>query len=64
MAKLVTCKMCGKEFMTAKPNKQYCSIACREAGGRLARLRWEDNNPEYNKAYMQKYRKEKQKNEN
>ena len=59
MAKLVKCAICGKNFMTALPNKKYCSFTCKEAGAKYNRMKWEDDNQGYNAAYMRKYRKEK-----
>lgn len=54
-----TCPICGAEFDTAKPNKRYCSISCREAGGLAKRIRWEANNASYHAEYMRRYRAEK-----
>ncbi len=57
MAKVVKCAICGTEFTTSKPNKRYCSFSCKEAAARLRRMKWEDNNPAYNREYMKQYRK-------
>lgn len=59
--KIKRCIICGATFDTNKPNKKYCSFTCKEAGAKLKRLTWEDKNPGYINAYMQKYRKEKKK---
>lgn len=58
MAKVVICPICGTSFETSKPNKKYCSFSCKEAGGKLRRMKWEDQNPYYNTTYMKKYRKD------
>lgn len=58
--RIVKCPICGKEFETARPNKKYCSLICREAGKQLSRLYWNRENPTYNRDY---YRKQKQRNE-
>lgn len=63
MAKVVKCAICGNEFTTNKPNKKYCSFSCKEAGGKLRRIKWNVANPHYNAEYMQKYRKKGGKNE-
>lgn len=52
------CPVCGAEFETAKPNKKYCSISCREAGTMARRLQWETENKSYQADYMRKYRAE------
>jgi hypothetical protein len=57
MAKVVKCAICGTEFTTNKPNKRYCSFSCKEAAAKLRRMKWEDENPTYNKDYMKQYRK-------
>lgn len=54
--KVVTCRICGKAFETSRPNKKYCSFSCKEAGTRLRRMKWKDNNPGYETAYMREYR--------
>lgn len=59
MAKLVICPICGKEFVTNKPNKKFCSFSCKEAGQTLRRLKWNDSNPKYMTEYMRKYRAER-----
>ncbi len=56
MAKVVKCPICGTVFETSRPNKKYCSFTCKEAGHKLQRMKWEDQNPHYNTAYMKKYR--------
>lgn len=56
MAKEIECPICGRIFETKKPNKKYCSFSCREAGRKLKRLQWEDENPTYNAEYMKEYR--------
>lgn len=56
MAKVVKCAICDKWFETSRPHKKYCSFVCKEAGARLRRLKWEQNNPDYIKQYMQRYR--------
>lgn len=56
MIKIVTCPICGAEFETARPNKKYCSFSCKEAGRRLQRMKWEEQNPNYGAEYMKKYR--------
>ena len=50
------CPICGTEFETAKPNKKYCGLSCREAGEEARRLRWEAVNKTYHAEYMRKYR--------
>lgn len=57
------CLICGQEFETARPNKKYCSLVCRESGAKLRRMKWNDKNPRYSTDYMQKYRKEKREKE-
>lgn len=61
MAKLVKCPICGREFETARSNKKYCSIYCREAGRQLNCLRWLDDHHDEMAEYWRKYRKEKRK---
>lgn len=56
MAKIVKCAICGREFETARPNKKYCSFNCKEAGAKVRRMKWEDQNPRYSMEYMKKYR--------
>lgn len=50
------CPICGAEFETAKPNKKYCGLSCREAGEEARRLKWEAENRTYHAEYMRKYR--------
>lgn len=57
MAKAKICPICGAQFETGRPNKKYCSFTCREAGRQLRRMKWAANNPDYNRIYMQAYRK-------
>ena len=57
MAKVVTCPICGRQFETSKPNKKYCSYTCKEASAKVRRMNWQEQNPDYYKAYMQQYRK-------
>ena len=57
MLKKVTCPICGAVFETNRPNKKYCSFSCKEAGAKLRRMKWTDNNPNYNRDYMKQYRK-------
>ena len=57
MAKAVICPICGAQFVTERPNKKYCSFSCKEAGRKLRRMKWNDENPNYNKNYMKQYRK-------
>ena len=59
MAKEVICPMCGAKFKTGRPNKKYCCFVCKEAGARLQRMKWKDENPDYYKDYMQQYRTER-----
>lgn len=59
MAKIVTCPICGLKFETNKPNKKYCSFTCKEASAKVRRMKWEDQNPNYNAEYMKQYRKKK-----
>lgn len=54
--RIVKCPICGKEFETARPNKKYCSLICREAGKQLKRIYWENENPNYNAAYYQEHK--------
>lgn len=56
MAKIVRCQICGKIFETSRPNKKYCSFSCKEAGRKLQRMKWAEENPHYNAEYMKKYR--------
>lgn len=51
MEKEVKCGICGKVFVTDKPNKKYCSFVCREAAVKLKRIRWNKKNPGYYKQY-------------
>lgn len=57
MGKFVTCRICGAQFETSRPNKRYCSFICKEAGRKLRRMEWEEANPDYNKEYMRYYRR-------
>ena len=57
MAKVIICPMCGLKFETSRPNKKYCSFSCKEAGAKLRRMKWDSQNPDYIKTYMQEYRK-------
>ena len=57
MAKVIICPICGRQFETSRPNKKFCSFSCREAGQKLRRMKWEAQNPDYSKKYMQEYRK-------
>ena len=59
MAKLVKCPICGKNFMTALPNKKYCSFTCKEAGNKVQYMKWKDEHPDYAKNYMKEQRKAK-----
>lgn len=59
--KKIMCPICGTEFETNKPNKKYCSLTCKEAGQKLRRMNWKDNNPHYIAEYMRNYRAEKKK---
>ena len=61
--KQIKCEMCGKIFLTAKPNKKYCSFSCKEAGNKLKRIKWKEKNPHYNADYMKEYRKKERKGE-
>ena len=61
MNKIKKCAICGKEFETTKPNKKYCSLSCKEAGKRLQRMKWEHENPDYNREYMREYMREHRK---
>ena len=54
--KTVKCIICGKVFMTERPNKKYCSFSCKEAGRMVKRKAWEEENPTYNAAYQQHLR--------
>ncbi len=56
MEKEVKCGICGKVFVTDKPNKKYCSFVCRESAIKLKRLSWKTNNPEYYKNYFRQIR--------
>ena len=63
--KTVICPICGKVLQTDKPNKKYCSFACREAGQKSLRLKWEARNAHYMAEYMKEYRRrEKEENGN
>lgn len=55
----VNCPICGRSFETARPNKKYCSLVCREAGKQLKRICWEKKNPTYNHDYFQEHKKAK-----
>lgn len=57
--KVVTCPMCGREFLTEKPNKKYCNFTCKEASQKVRRMKWQADNPDYYRDYMQKYRKDR-----
>lgn len=61
MSKLVKCAICGKEFITNRPNKKYCGLSCSAAGVRLKRMNWEDRNPLYMTEYMRTYRRKDKK---
>lgn len=50
------CPICGAEFETAKPNKRYCGLSCREAGEEVRRIKWQAENKTYQAEYMRKYR--------
>lgn len=56
MSKKIVCLICGREFETKRPNKKYCSFTCKEAGRKIRRMEWENQNPHYNTEYMKKYR--------
>lgn len=57
----VICPICGKSFETARPNKKYCSLICREAGKQLKRLYWKEENPTYDADYYREHKKGKSK---
>lgn len=57
--RVITCPICGREFETARPNKKYCSLICREAGKQLNRLYWNRENPTYNRDYYQDHKRDK-----
>lgn len=61
MAKTIKCPICGRTFETGKSNKKYCSFTCKEARQKLQRMKWNDENPNYYKAYMQQYRQKEHK---
>lgn len=52
----IKCPICGRSFETARPNKKYCSLICREAGKQLKRIYWENENPNYNANYYQSHK--------
>ena len=60
--KTVICPICGTEYQTNKPNKKYCSFACKEAGERLQRTKWEARNAGYMAEYMKAYRRKEKAN--
>lgn len=63
--KIIKCPICGKETAKIKPNAKYCSLACKEVGRQINRLKWKNQNSGYMCKYMKDYRrKEKMKNEN
>lgn len=57
--RIVKCPICGKKFETARPNKKYCSLICREAGKQLKRIYWENKNPNYNATYYREHKRDK-----
>lgn len=57
--RIVKCPICGRSFETARPNKKYCCLVCREAGKQLNRLHWEKKNPNYNQSYYQRNKQRK-----
>lgn len=57
--KLVYCSICGKEFYTDAKNKKYCSLICKEAGRKLHKSLWDENNANYITEYMRTYRANK-----
>lgn len=62
MHKTKNCPICGRDFETNRPNKRYCCYSCKEAGRILQRMKWQENNPDYSKNYMQKYRQKERTN--
>lgn len=58
MEKTVKCSICGKEFITRKSNKKYCSFVCKEASITKKRIAWKMNNPDYYRDYFRKRRSE------
>lgn len=59
--KIVLCPICGQIQKTNKPNKKYCCFACKEAGQKIVRSKWEARNAGYMTDYMKTYREEKRK---
>ena len=53
------CFICGASFKSRALKARYCSVKCRREGQRANRVKWESDNPEYMKNYMQKQRKTK-----
>lgn len=56
--KTVKCAICGKLFDTSETRK-YCSLSCSEAGRKLRRMIWKEENPAYMADYMRAYRRKK-----
>ena len=61
MSKKVQCPICGRQFETSRPNKKYCSFSCKDAGRQLQRMKWKNENPNYQTEYMKAYREGKKK---
>lgn len=57
MPKQVSCPICGTTFETSRPNKKYCSYACRITGEKVRRMEWNENNRDYMAKYMKSYKK-------
>lgn len=55
--KVVKCAICGAEFETARPNKKYCSLSCKEAATKVNLTKWHENRKGYKAEYMREYRK-------
>ena len=57
--KTVKCEICGKVFLTERPNKKYCSFTCKEAGRSIVQMKWKAAH----KGYMTEYMREKRRTE-
>ena len=53
------CEICGREYTNTAPHMKYCCILCREMARSRKATSWRKQHPEYSKAYMKRYRREK-----
>lgn len=55
------CGWCKTIYITSVDTPRYCSVECKKSAMRDKRERWKENNPNYMKNYMRKYRNTKYK---